>query len=217
MSEGEHFLQQVCPGCFSRAARLTLNAGPLQARISQVTGHIQLAGPDLSGAALANVVDVSPPASSGGRAAALLGAVLSSKPIGSGLAVQQSIRATPRSSRSLMTACCAMRSWNCGFQPQQTAIAGSSTAQEHFFGFGEKFDALDQAGPVVEMLTLTTRAPSTTIPIRWLPGSLSTRRWLPPGLVGTRAPSTCAQRRGRPGSSLPTASTLRCNLVYGPA
>ncbi len=28
---------------------LTLDSGPLQARISQATGHLQLAGPDLSG------------------------------------------------------------------------------------------------------------------------------------------------------------------------
>lgn len=41
---------------------LTVDAAPLQARISQTTGHIQLAGPDLSGTAGANVVDLSPPA-----------------------------------------------------------------------------------------------------------------------------------------------------------
>jgi hypothetical protein len=35
---------------------LTLSAGPLEARVFESTGHIQLAGPDLAGAVLANVM-----------------------------------------------------------------------------------------------------------------------------------------------------------------
>ena len=37
---------------------LTVDAGPLQARISQTTSQIQLAGPDLLGAAGRNAVDL---------------------------------------------------------------------------------------------------------------------------------------------------------------
>src|SRR5208282_4665678 len=70
---------------------LTVDAGPLQARITQATGHIQLAGPDLSGAAGTNVVDLSPPAVLTPNGPLLFGAVLSSVPAASGLSVRQAV------------------------------------------------------------------------------------------------------------------------------
>jgi alpha-D-xyloside xylohydrolase len=42
--------------------------------------------------------------------------------------------------------------WN-GAAPGQTSIASPSDANEHFYGFGEKFNFLDQAGHVVDILT----------------------------------------------------------------
>ena len=42
--------------------------------------------------------------------------------------------------------------WN-GLRPDQTSVAAASDASEHFYGFGEKFNSLDQAGKVVEIQT----------------------------------------------------------------
>ena len=42
--------------------------------------------------------------------------------------------------------------WN-GLKPDQTSVAAASDGNEHFYGFGEKFNALDQAGNVVDILT----------------------------------------------------------------
>ena len=138
---------------------LTVDAGPLQARISQVTGHIQLAGPDLAGPDLAgaagvNVIDLSPARRSSRRRARCCSAPwFRPRPTPAGSPSSRR-SAAPRSrptSRSLTTGCCAMRFVDWGsLHPLQTAIAGPSTRPGHFFRFGEKFDALDQAGHVVE-------------------------------------------------------------------
>jgi alpha-D-xyloside xylohydrolase len=42
--------------------------------------------------------------------------------------------------------------WN-GLTPTETDIAASSNTSEHFYGFGEKFNALDQAGNRVHIIT----------------------------------------------------------------
>src|SRR5262249_38795091 len=43
--------------------------------------------------------------------------------------------------------------WN-GLNPDQTSIGAASDPSEHFYGFGEKFNSLDQAKHKVEILTL---------------------------------------------------------------
>ncbi|HEX2822076.1 MAG TPA: hypothetical protein VHO07_18175, partial [Streptosporangiaceae bacterium] len=135
---------------------LTVDAAPLQARISRTTGHIQLAGPDLSGTAEANVVDLSPPAVLTPNGPVLFGAVISSTPVANGLSVRQAVGDAQIEANLTFAAEGVLRyevvDWG-SLQPLQTAIAGPTSAQEHFFGFGEKFDALDQAGNVVDMLT----------------------------------------------------------------
>src|SRR5581483_9886006 len=64
--------------------------------------------------------------------------------------------------------------WN-GLAPTETDISAASDSSEHFFGFGEKFNALDQAGNKVHMLTLDnpgTKGDASYKPVPWF---ISTR------------------------------------------
>ena len=167
---------------------LTVDAAPLQARISQTTGHIQLAGPDLSGAAGANVVDLSPPAVLTPNGPLLFGAVVSSTSVAHGLSVRQAVGDAQIEANLTFAGEGVLRyevvDWG-SLKPLQTAIAGPTSAQEHFFGFGEKFNALDQAGNVVNMLTFDD--PGTKHDHSYKVGSMvhqHPRLRLAPGLVG---------------------------------
>ena len=199
---------------------VTIDAAPLQARISQTTGHIQLVGPDLSRTAGANVVNLSPPAVLTPNGPVLFGAVISSTPWPMGCPSGRP-PATPRSRRispSPAKACCVTRSSDWGsLQPLQTAIAGPSTAQEHFFGFGEKFNALDQANNVVGMLTFDDPGTKHDHSYKVAPWFISTRGY---GFhLDSSAESSFDRRAGAAGRFVVTNRfpTLRFNLVYGPA
>ena len=198
---------------------LTVDAGPLQARISQTTSHIQLAGPDLSGAG-ANAVDLSPPAVLTPNGPLLFGAVLSSTPVAGGLSVRQAVGDAQVEANLTFAHDGVLHyevtDWG-SLQPLQTAIAGSTTAQEHFYGFGEKFDALDQAGNVVDMLTFDDPGTKHDHSYKVAPWFISTRGY---GFhLDSSAESSFDMRAGAPNRFVVTNrfSTLRFNLVYGPA
>jgi len=199
---------------------LTVDSGPLQARISQATGHIQLAGPDLSGTAGGNVVDLSPPAVLTPNGPLLFGSVLSSTPAAGGLAVRQAVGNAQIEADFTFTQDGVLHyevtDWG-SLQPLQTAIAGPTTAQEHFYGFGEKFDSLDQAGNVVEMLTFDDPGTKHDHSYKVAPWFISTRGY---GFhLDSSAESSFDMRAGAADRFVITNrfSTLRFNLVYGPA
>jgi hypothetical protein len=64
---------------------LKLNAGPLEARVFQQTGHISLSGRDLSGAALATTLIFAPASGKSSIGAFEIGRVISSAPVPDGL------------------------------------------------------------------------------------------------------------------------------------
>lgn len=198
---------------------LTVDAGPLQARISQTTSHITLAGPDLSGAG-ANAVELSPPAVLTPNGPLLFGAVLSSTPVAGGLSVRQAVGDTQVEANLTFAHDGVLHyevtDWG-SLQPLQTAIAGSAAAQEHFYGFGEKFDALDEAGNVVDMLTFDDPGTKHDHSYKVAPWFISTRGY---GFhLDSSAESSFDMRAGAPNQFVVTNrfSTLRFNLVYGPA
>jgi alpha-D-xyloside xylohydrolase len=127
-----------------------------EARIYTATGHIALAEPDLSGNPL-NIAEVfTPPSALINGASYNLGPVLTSTSIANGLQLTQSLAGTTVTTQLTFPSAGVMRyqvvNWN-GLAPAGTQfIAGSGTA-EHFFGFGEKFDSVDQTGNKVHMLT----------------------------------------------------------------
>jgi alpha-D-xyloside xylohydrolase len=201
----------------------TLDAGELQARISQQSGHMELAGPDLTGTPLANVVRLSPPAVLTAGGPLLFGRVLSSTPLANGkpgLAIRQAVGTSQIDAQLTFPHDGVLRyevvGWG-GLTPLQTAIAGPATAQEHFLGFGEKFNALDQAGHRVEILTFDDPGTKRDHSYKVAPWFVSTRGY---GFhLDSSAESSFDMRAGAPDRFVVTNrfSTLHINLVYGPA
>src|ERR1700710_2176336 len=69
---------------------VAFDSGPLQGRVYRQSGHIELAGPDLAGAAHANVVRFAPPAVQTPNGVVFVGAVVADETVGDGLTLQQS-------------------------------------------------------------------------------------------------------------------------------
>ena len=85
-----------------------------------------------------------------------IGRVVSSTPIANGLELVQDVDGTNVTARLTFPADNVMRyevtDWN-GPVPDQTSVAAASDGNEHFYGFGEKFNTFDQAGKIVQILT----------------------------------------------------------------
>ena len=130
-------------------------SGPLEARISEDTGAVALAGPDRAGAPHATVITFEPPSRHDRRLDAARSAVSSPRRrCANGFELVQDVGGTNVTARLTFPADGVMRyevtDWN-GLKPDKTSIAAASDGNEHFYGFGEKFNALDQAGNVVDI------------------------------------------------------------------
>jgi alpha-D-xyloside xylohydrolase len=199
---------------------LSFDAGPLQARLSQQTGHIQLAGPDLAGHPLANVVQLTPPAVLTSNGPVIFGGVVSSTPISNGLSIRQTVGNGQITAQLTFAHDGVLRyevvDWG-GIHPLQTAIAGPSNAQEHFFGFGEKFNSLDQSGKLVDVLTFDDPGTKNDHSYKVAPWFVSSRGY---GLhLDSSAESTFDMRASHPDRFVVANrfSTFAVNVVYGPA
>ena len=190
---------------------LTFDSGPLQARVFQGSGHLALAGPDLAGMPHANVITFEPPVVAIGGKTSTIGRVVSSTPLANGFELIQDVSGTNITVQLTFPADGVMRyeitDWN-GLEPDQTSVAAASDANEHFYGFGEKFNSLDQAGNVVETY-LTFDNPGTqggTDPTRSRRGSSA------PAAMGSTSISTAQStfdmrpRRSRAATQSPTMS-----------
>ena len=97
----------------------------------------------------ANVVTVEPPVITIGGATRTIGRVTSSTPLPNGFELVQDAGGTTVTTQLTFPADGVMRyevtNWN-GLKPGETSVAAASDANEHFYGFGEKFNSLDQAG-----------------------------------------------------------------------
>jgi alpha-D-xyloside xylohydrolase len=200
-------------------AFLSFNQGKLQARIYQDTGHLELTGPDLAGRPAANIIRLAPPAVQTADGEFLLGRVVSSKVLGDGLEITQSLGPSKITARLTFPHDGVMRyevtDWN-AVTPAATAVAGPSDANEHFYGFGEKFDVLDQAGKQVRTLTFDDPGTKEDHSYKVAPWFVSTRGY---GFhLDSSAESSFDMRAGAPDRYVITNffPTLRINLVYGP-
>ncbi|MGH8045628.1 MAG: glycoside hydrolase family 31 protein, partial [Chthoniobacterales bacterium] len=149
------------------------SSGDFQARIYDDTGHLAIAGPDLAGNPLANVITFAPPSAKIGGAIYDFGRVISATAIPNGLEVVQSLAATTITAQLTFTSDGVMRyevtNWN-SLTPTETNISAASDSSEHFYGFGEKFNTLDQAGNRVRMITLDppgTKGDQSYKPMPW--------------------------------------------------
>ena len=131
-------------------------SGAFQARIYNDTGHLQIAQPDLNGAPFGSLITFAPPSAKIAGASYNFGRVLSVTNIAGGLQIVQEFAGSTITAQLTFTsdgvAHYEVIDWN-GFAPSETNVTASSDASEHFYGFGEKFNALDQAGNKVQMMT----------------------------------------------------------------
>ncbi|HEY3664252.1 MAG TPA: TIM-barrel domain-containing protein [Chthoniobacterales bacterium] len=134
----------------------TSTSGLFQARVYDDTGHIQIAEPDLNGAPFGNLITFAPPSAKIAGASYDFGRILSVTDIANGIQIVQEFGGSTITAQLTFTsdgvAHYEVTNWN-GFAPTETDITGSSDASEHFYGFGEKFNALDQSGNKVHMMT----------------------------------------------------------------
>ena len=97
-----------------------------------------------------------------------------------------------------------------------TAIAAPSSNAEHFYGYGEKFDSLDQAGKRVHTLTFDEPGVKGDRSYKVAPWFMSTRGYG----VHFDSPAECIfdMRASAPDRYVITnpLGTLALNIVYGP-
>jgi alpha-glucosidase (family GH31 glycosyl hydrolase) len=134
----------------------TSTSGNFQARIYDATGHIGLAEPDLNGNPFANLITLAPPSAKINGASYDFGAVQSVTNIANGLQIVQSFGGSTITAQLTFTNDGVMHyevtNWN-GFTPTETDVTAASDSTEHVYGFGEKFNALDQSGNKVHIIT----------------------------------------------------------------
>jgi alpha-D-xyloside xylohydrolase len=198
---------------------LSFDQGQLQARIYKDTSHLELAGPDLVDGHAAIVIRFAPPAIQTPSGSHLLGRVLTSKQIGNGLQLAQSIGTFQITSEFTFIHDGVLRyevvDWG-AVNPIATAVAAASDGQEHFYGFGEKFDGVDQAGKSVRTLTFDDPGLKGDHSYKVAPWFVSTRGY---GFhLDSSAESVFDMRAGAPNRYLVTNQfgSLRFNVVYGP-
>jgi len=197
----------------------SFDAGALQGRIYQNAGHLEIAGPDLAGNPLANLVHFAPPAVHTAQGSFSLGAVTSSKSLANGLELRQKVNSSVITTRLTFPAEGVMRyevvDWG-GTVPLATAIASPSDGHEHFYGLGEKFNAFDQAGHHVRILTFDDPGTKKDHSYKVSPWFVSTRGY---GLhLDSSAESAFDMRAAAPDRYVIThlSPSLRFNVVYGP-
>jgi alpha-D-xyloside xylohydrolase len=198
---------------------LTVNRGALQTRISSDTGDIELAGPDLQGNPLANVIKFAPPEITTAAGLLKIGRISASTPITAGLELQQDLGGKAITTRLTFlhdgVMCYEVVDWQ-STAPLKVAISGASDQGEHFYGFGEKFNALDQSGHQVKMVTFDRPGPKGDRSYKVTPWFVSTRGY---GFhFDSTAESTFEMRAMHADRYVITSSfpKLRFNVIYGP-
>jgi len=153
-------------------------SGLFQARIFDDTGHIQIAQPDLNGAPFGSLITFAPPSAEIAGASYDFGRVLSVTNIANGLQIVQEFAGSTITAQLTFTndgvTHYEVIDWN-GFAPTETDITAASDASEHFYGFGEKFNALDQAGNKVHIMTNDQGGDKNDYSYKSSPWFLSTR------------------------------------------
>src|SRR6516162_1006918 len=141
----------MSPGPFQSIER-----GPLRASIDENTGQLDLAGPDLAGAAHANVITFTALGAKVGGHTIPISRVLAASTLSDGLELTQSLGTATTRSRLTFPHEGVLRyevtDWG-GVVPEETSVTAPAPAAEHFYGLGEKFNALDQSGKKVRTLT----------------------------------------------------------------
>ncbi len=140
----------------ANATYYAFDSGSNEARLYGATGHIALAEPDLSGDPLGTSIVFTPPSVEIGGVNYNMGPIVSATTIANGMQFVQSLAGSTVTTQLTIPSPGVVRyqvtNWN-GLEPTETEFTAGSGTTEHFFGFGEKFDSVDQTGNKVHMLT----------------------------------------------------------------
>src|SRR5581483_3283005 len=149
-----------------------------EARIYDDTGHLEIRQPDLNGNPFGSVITFAPPAAKIGGASYDFGKIISTTNIANGIQIVQSFAGSTITAQLTFTSDGVMHyevvNWN-GNVPSETNVTCASDANEHFYGFGEKFNSLDQAGKKVHMMTSDIGGDKNDFSYKSSPWFLSTR------------------------------------------
>jgi alpha-D-xyloside xylohydrolase len=214
---------QAAPFSFVVAAQttnfLTLDSGPLQGRVFTISGRLQLAGPDLAGKAHANVITIEAPVVSIARKTFTLAPVVSSRNVPTGLELTYKLDAAGITALLSFPNDNTMRyevtNWN-GVVAKETSLTVFSDATEQFYGFGEKFNVLNQSGKLIRTETIDNPGTKGEQSYKAAPWFVSTRGY------GFHLDSSADSRFDLRATHTDRYvvnhlfSTLRFNLVYGP-
>ncbi len=152
--------------------------GELEARVYTASGHLELVGPDRGGDPAGLILVIQPlQAAFAGRwhqgaqvvgASDLADGLSFSQVIGTRLVDVALTEAEDGVIRVEVT------DWD-GSPPTATRLAAESPADEHVYGFGEKFNTLDQAGNTVHVLTADPPGDKGDLSYKVAPWFVSTR------------------------------------------
>jgi alpha-D-xyloside xylohydrolase len=194
-------------------------AGAIEGRIYRNTGHIEVAGSDLAGNPKANLIHFAPPAVQTDHGALSIGEAISIAAIPDGLRLTQKLGGAVITARITSSHEGVIRyevvDWG-GVAALATAIAAPSDGGEHFYGFGEKFDAFDQAEKSVRIVTFDEPGNKKDRSYKVSPWFISTRGY---GLhLDSSAESVFDMRAAAHDRYVITNRfpSLRFNIVYGP-
>ena len=197
---------------------VSFDFGPLQARAFLDSGQLTLAGPDLQGTAHANILTFFPAVRVASKSLSL-GAIRGTKTLANGLELSYDLGGTAVVAHLTFPSDGVMQyeivQWN-GVAAEQTTVTAPSDVSEHFFGFGEKFDSLDQAGKVIRTLTIDDPGVKGDHSYKASPWFISTRGY---GFhLDSSTESHFDMRASRVDQYVVTNlfSTLRFKVVYGP-
>lgn len=197
----------------------SFEAGSIEGRIYRNTGHIEVAGSDLTGNPKANLIRFAPPAVQTDHGSLSIGEVTSIATIRDGLQLTQKLGGAVIIARFTSFHEGVVRyevvDWG-GVAPLATAIASPSDASEHFYGFGEKFDAFDQAGKSVRILTFDDPGNKKDHSYKVSPWFISTRGY---GLHLDSSAESLFDMRAAAHDRYVVANqfpSLRFSVVYGP-
>jgi alpha-D-xyloside xylohydrolase len=198
---------------------LSVDRGALQARISSDKGDLEFAGPDLQGNPLANVLKFGPLEVTTAAGVMKIGGISASTTIVAGLELHQALGGKTITTRLTFPHEGVLRyevvDWQ-STNPLKVSISGESDSHEHFYGFGEKFNALDQAGHQIRMVAFDPPGQKGDRSYKVAPWFVSTRGY---GFhFDSTAESTFDMRATHPDRYVITSSfpKLRFNVVYGP-
>jgi alpha-D-xyloside xylohydrolase len=148
-----------------------------------------------------------------------VGRVISSKNLANGIELIQALNASQVTTQITFPHLGVMRyevtDWS-NTAPLAIAIAAASDNLEHFYGFGEKFNSLDQAGKIVHMLTFDQPGIKGDHSYKIAPWFISTRGY---GVHLDSTAESTFDMRARAADRYVIANPigkLSLNVVYGP-